>query len=219
MMPMSLDLDKSTFMTCCSKVICKGCDHSINLREAEESLRPSCPFCRTPIPSNDKADEMMMKRMEANDPVAIRHEGYFRYKRGDYRSAYRYLMKSAGLGEMDAHYRLSVLYHKGHGVEKDIGMEMYHLEEAAIGGHPAARYNLGCHEWKTNDNDERAVKHWIIAAKLGHDDSIKALLGAFRSGMIIKEILAAALRAHQAAVDATKSPQREEAEEVHQNLV
>jgi len=64
------------------------------------------------------------------------------------------------------------------------------------------------------------VKHFIIAANKGHDGSIiKALMGAFRSGMIIKEVLAASLRAHQANVDATKSLQRKAAEEFHRNSV
>ena len=52
-----------------------------------------------------------------------------------------------------------------------------------------------------------------IAATQGDDDSIKALMDEFRSGMVSKENLAAALRAHQAAVEETKSPQREAAEE------
>jgi TPR repeat protein len=52
--------------------------------------------------------------------------------------------------------------------------EIYHLEEAAIGGHPDARCNLACYEG-INERYERAVKHWIIAANHGHDDSIQAL--------------------------------------------
>ncbi len=63
-----------------------------------------------------------------------------------------------------------------------------------------------------NGNVERAVKHMIIAAGQGEDDSIKTLMGAFKWGFVSNEDLAAALRAHQAAVDETKSPQREAAE-------
>ena len=62
------------------------------------------------------------------------------------------------------------------------------------------------------DNTERAMKHFIIAASLGDDVSIKFQMKAFRSGLVSKDDLAAALRAHQAAVDATKSPHREVAE-------
>ena len=103
---------------------------------------------------------------------------------------------------------LSVMYREGKGVEKDVVKGIFHLEEAAIGGLPLARYELGAIEW--NDGDiERAVKHHIIAANLGLDESIKVLMGAFQKKLVSKEELASALRAHKAAVDATKSPERE----------
>ena len=57
------------------------------------------------------------------------------------------------------------------------------------------------------------MKHWIISAAQGYDTSIKALMIAFKKEYISKEDLATALRAHKAAVDATKSPQRKEAED------
>ena len=44
------------------------------------------------------------------------------------------------------------------------------------------------------------------------NESLRALKECFKRGMVSKEDFAAALRAHQAAVDATKSPQREAAE-------
>ena len=100
------------------------------------------------------------------------------------------------------------MYHLGEGVEKDEKKKFYHLEEAAIGGHPKARHNLGYLEWK-NGRLERAAKHWIIAAKLGDDDSLNALKLGYKEGKVNKEDFAAALRGHQSAVDATKSPQRE----------
>ncbi|KAL7531646.1 hypothetical protein ACHAXR_004147, partial [Thalassiosira sp. AJA248-18] len=61
---------------------------------------------------------------------------------------------------------------------------------------------------------ERSVRHHIIAANLGHDGSMKQLKEVFTRGYVSKEDLASALRAHKAAVDATKSPQRDAAEEV-----
>ena len=48
------------------------------------------------------------------------------------------------------------------------------------------------------DNTERAMKHFIIAAKLGDDDSMEMLMIAFKSGLVSKDDLASALRAHQA---------------------
>ncbi|KAK1733667.1 Sel1-like repeat family protein [Skeletonema marinoi] len=204
------------------KVICDGCFHANYMREFEERLENRCPFCRKDLPKTyEECDKQKMKRVEANDPVAMYEVGFNLFKKGNYSSAFGYWMKAAELGDAAAHYRLSCMYHNGDGVEKDGEKEMivekdcekevHHLEEAAIGGHPRARHNLGFHEYD-NGNIERAVKHWIIAAAQGHDGSIKALMYEFRRGFVSKDDLAAALRAHQAAVDATKSPQREAAE-------
>ena len=211
---MPLDTDKYIMAECCSKIICKGCDYANQRRELEERLGRKCEFCREPTPDTEgEGDKQRMKRVEANDPVALCQEGLLQdiEGEGDYGTAFNYYSKAAELGDVAAHYQLATLYHNGYGVEKDRGKEIHHLEEAAIGGHPSARYNLGCDEWN-NDNAERAVKHWIIAATQGYDDSIKALMNEFRSGIVSKEDLAAALRAHQIAVDSTKSPHREVAE-------
>ncbi len=83
---------------------------------------------------------------------------------------------------------------------------------STIGGHPIARHHLGCHEGRSS-NVDRGVKHWIIAATQGDDDSMKVLMDAFKRGFFNKEELAATPRAHHAAVDAPKCPQREAAEE------
>jgi len=132
------------------------------------------------------------------------------YNEGDYSTAFEYFTKAAELGDVEAHYNLSFMYQRGKGVEKDEKKASYHLVEAAIAGHPDARYNLGCYE-EENSRFDRAVKHFIIAANLGDDDSIQALKGCYKYGDISKEDFAAALRAQHAAVDATKSPQREAA--------
>eukprot|EP00985_Skeletonema_marinoi_P010712 scaffold5030_cov128-Skeletonema_marinoi.AAC.6 len=71
-LPMPLDPAKSIIMPCCSKVICEGCTHANMLREIEGKLEHKCLFCREPIQAKDKTDEMMMKRIEANDPEAMR---------------------------------------------------------------------------------------------------------------------------------------------------
>eukprot|EP00984_Skeletonema_dohrnii_P026121 scaffold15418_cov75-Skeletonema_dohrnii-CCMP3373.AAC.3 len=215
-LPLSLVLEKSTMMTCCSKVICNGCNYANKIREIEGKLHPKCPFCRKPTVETYEGDKQRMKRIEVNDQAAMCAEGVVQYQKGDHNKAFEYYTKAAQLGDVQAHYHLSILYDDGHGVEKDRGREIHHLEEAAIGGHPYARYNLGVHEW-INGNNERAVKHWIIAANLGDDDSIKPLIDYFKEGFVSKDDLAAALRAHQAAVDATKSPQRDAAEEYYRS--
>ena len=175
-------------------------------------LVQSCPFCREPAPITDEEwDEQVMKRAEANDPVAMSREGGKQLKKGDYHSAFEYWEKAAELGDALAHVCLARLYRLGRGVEKDRAKETYHLEKAAIAGHPSARHDLGAHEYN-DGNVERAVKHWVIAATQGEDKSIKTLMIAFKAGLVSKDELAAALRAHKAAADATKSPQREAVE-------
>ena len=153
---------------------------------------------------------MERKRVEVNDPVALRQMGTRRYHEGDYSGAFECWAKAAELGDVGAHYELSIAYDEGHGAEKDKKKQTHHLEEAAIGGHACARNNLGYLEWN-NGRRERAVKHWVIAAKLGYDRSLEKVKRGYTAGIVSKEEFAAALRAHQAAVDATKSPQRETA--------
>ncbi len=210
-LPLPIDVKKSTFMSCCSKVICNGCTHANRIREMEQGLEHKCPFCREPLPKSDEeAEKMNTKRVKANDPVTLREAGKRRKHKGDYEGAFAYFTKAAGLEDMEAHFQLSALYHKGEGVEKDEEKYLLHSETAAIGGHPIARYNLACVESR-NEMYDRAKKHHMIAANLGYDDALKRLREGFQIGIVKKEDFEAALRGHQAAVDATKSAQREEA--------
>jgi len=200
-------------MSCCSKVICGGCAYANQMRQREAKLEDICPFCRHPSPDTDAdVNRNRMKRIEANDPAAICMMGFILSDEGYYQGAFDHFTKAAELvNSADAHYKLSLLYYEGKGVEKDTKKKVYHLEQAAIGGHLDARFNLGVIE-KDEGRLESAIKHWIIAAKLGYDRAVEALKVCFRKGSMSKDVFDEALRAHQAAVDATKSPQRDEAE-------
>mmetsp|Transcript_16344 Transcript_16344/g.23172 ORF Transcript_16344/g.23172 Transcript_16344/m.23172 type:complete len:173 (+) Transcript_16344:586-1104(+) len=125
----------------------------------------------------------------------------------------KYWTMAAELGDMEAHYQLSVMYGLGHGVDVDKKKRIHHLEEAAIGGHHEARNSLGKEEWN-NGQFERAMKHTIIAAKLGNDESVNNLRMGYEKDVLSEEDFAEALRAHRVAVDAMKSPQRDAAERV-----
>ena len=151
-----------------------------------------------------------MKRVAANDPVALSEFGVSLFHDENYDGAFKYWTQAAELGDVEAHYNVSIAYQEGAGVENDEEKEVYHLEEAAIGGHPSARYKLARYECEKHRFD-RTAKHLIIAANLGHDESIQMLKEFYKHGLVSKEDFAMALRGHQAAVDATKSPQREEA--------
>ena len=213
-LPLPIDHNKSSFYTCCGKAICDGCAHADDTRQWEENRQQltSCPFCRHIIPETDEeSNKNIAKRAKANDPGALTQMGKIRCDEGDFDAAYEYFTKAAELGDANAHYNLSIMYREGEGVEKDEKKQVYHFEEAAVRGHPDARHFLGRYE-VMNGRSDRAVKHFIIAANLGYNNSIKALKECYKHKVISKDCFAAALRAHHAAVKATKSPQRDAAE-------
>ena len=198
-------------MPCCCKFICHGCQYANLLREMTGKLQQKCVFCRCPTQlSKEEQLRYIQKRVEANDPVAMCYMGLVYRNEGDYKKAFGYWTEAVELGDMDAHYNLSLMYSHGEGVEKDDKKELYHLEEAAIGGHVLARHNIGFFE-ESKRRPFRAIRHYIIAAKMGYDDSLGVLKEFAEEGMVSKEDLTSAIRGHQAAVDATKSPQRETA--------
>jgi hypothetical protein len=210
-LPLPLDYTKRLINPCCCKRICRGCSHANQEREIEQGLEQRCPYCREPIPkTQEEGNQVLMKRVKVNDPVALLQMGVNCFNEGNSEGAVQYWTKAAKLGEMDAHFNLSVMHHVGDCVGKDLKKEMHHLEEAAISGHHIARFDLGNHEGR-NGRIDRAMKHYIIAARLGHDDALNKVKKGFQREVVSKEDYEAALRGHQAAVDATKSEQREEA--------
>ena len=211
-LPLSLDKTKSSLTSCCCKLICNGCNYANQKREFELKLERKCPFCRTPtIKTEEESKINFMKRVEANDPIAMVQIGQTHGIEGEYGKSFEYWTKAAELGNMEAHYCLSRLYAFGEGVEKDEKKRVYHMEEAAIGGHVEARFYLGIFEGN-DERYDRSTKHWIIAANMGHIKSLECLKKNYANGYVAKEDFALALRAHHASVKATKSPLREEAE-------
>ncbi len=215
-LPLSLDILKSTMMSCCCKLICMGCDYANTRREIEQGLEHRCAFCREPVPKpHEKHEKRLMERIKKNDPVAMVQMGKtLLLEEGDHEKAAEYFTKAAELGDVDAHFCLGLMHGDGNGVEKDTKKAVYHWEQAAIGGHHGARGNLAFHE-KNNGRLERAAKHWIIAANLGCDTSLKIIKDLFVDGIVSKDDYAAALRGYQSAVNETKSSEREEGEEFY----
>ena len=220
-LPMPFKRDHAYLMPCCTNMICGGCFLANKKRERDDwekrnrigLLKYSCPFCRQPIPVTEAEFQanLVKRANEANDPAALREVGLrLGYSKGDYATAFHYWTKAAEMGDIEAHHFLSGLYRNGEGVTRNLNKFIYHSEEATIGGHPTARYTLGAFEWECGSK-ERAVKHWIIAANLGEDDSMKELKKGYKEGLVSKDEYTATLRAYQTAVDAMKSPQREAA--------
>ena len=213
-LPLSIDLKKSILMSCCCKILCKGCNYANQMRELEEGLEQRCAFCREPAAEMDDEEffeKNIMERVKKNDAVAMTQMGKTHLEDGDYEKAVEYFTKAAKLGDANAHCCLGDLYRNGNGVEKDEKKAIFHFEQAAIGGHPFARGNLAEHELR-NGRPDRAVKHVIIGANLGCNNNLKFVKDLFVEGITSKEDYAAALHGYQTAVNETKNAEREEGE-------
>lgn len=217
LLPLSNDFEKSSMQSCCYKLICNGCAYASLLHGEDGSLEDVCAFCRQPYPeSEEEIWKNVMSRIEANDPVAMRQMGVKCHSEGDFRGAIEYWRKAIKLGDSEAHFQLAASYLEGKGVGRDLKKAVYHWEEAAIGGNTMARWMLGT-QAMVRGMTQRAVKHFTIGAKLGCDKSLTDLKQAYAKGFVEKDDFAVALRLHHAAVDATKSPQRDAADAADQN--
>lgn len=229
-LPIPLDCSKSTLMACCSKTICYGCIfenvYHEGLEEPPDGQR--CLLCRQPPPSTDEEMEKYEKeRLEANDPIALCRKGKALYFGGDCKAALEYYTLAAGQGHAEAHFALSTIYReqmwkaseeKDHEKGKIACKKMiHHQEEAAMGGHPTARYNHGCDEWNRGRYG-RAVRHWTIVAFQGHDGGVERLKAACEEGAVRKMDVDVAVCGYKAAIDATKSAQRDKADETLKRL-
>ena len=209
-----LPMDKnSVFEVCCMKLICKGCSLAANKRGMF-----NCAFCRTPLPdtAND-ADALVMiqARAEKNDPVAVHHLGV-RYYHGqlglqkDMRRAVELWTEAAELGSVEALHSLGLTYYRGEGVEQDDVKAVEFYKKAAMQGHVESRHKLGNHEGRKGNHD-RAVRHFLISAKMGHKDSVETIKKLFMVGIATKEQYAQALKRYQDAVEGMKSHDRDDA--------
>ena len=201
------------YKSCCGKTICSGCIHAVVKRDGGVGL---CPFCRTPAPTTDEEMiEQYKKRVEVDDAEAIYNLGcchvdidYGLAQNVD--KALELWHKAGILGYADAYYSIGVAYRNGNGVGRDEKKANYYYELAAMGGHVAARYNLGNAEGRKGNHD-RAVKHHMIAAVCGYTRSLEVIKQMFFKGYATKDDYAKALCVYQAYLLEIKSPQRDQA--------
>ncbi|EJK61586.1 hypothetical protein THAOC_17901 [Thalassiosira oceanica] len=208
--PLSIE-DHSVFAVCCMKRVCDGCNWAAQKRGMFD-----CAFCRTPIPAND-ADTLAMiqARVAKKDPEAIYYLGmkYFHGELGlqkDRKKAVELLTEAAELGSVEVLFSLGNAYRLGEGVQKDMAKAVELYEKAAMQGHVESRNNLGCVEAEKGNND-RALRHLLISAKMGDNNSVETIKTAFTAGLATKEQYAEALKGYQYAVDEMKSHDRDEA--------
>ena len=186
-LPIPLQMGQhSVFSTCCLKRICNGCNIA-----AQKRGMVDCAFCRTPIPDND-ADKLALvqARVAKKDPDAIDFLGtkYFFGQLGlqkDVRRAFELWTEAAELGSIEALFNLGIAYYHGEGVQEDETKAAEFYKKAAVLGHVDSRNNLGDYElWK--GNHDRAARHLLISAKMGHKTSVEAIKRMFTVGNATK---------------------------------
>ena len=202
----------SKYRSCCGKRICSGCIHAVEIRDGGVGL---CPFCRSPTPTAKEMIEQTKKRMELGDTQAIYNLGCL-YSDGlhglpqDRDKALELWHQAAELGSATSYFSIAASYINGNGAERDVKKAHYYWELAAMGGHLDAMHNLGVFEMRSG-NIDRAVKHYMIAAGCGDNDSLEKIKQMFMNGHVMKDDYAKALQVHQANLVEIKSSQRDEA--------
>jgi len=203
-------------MNCCGKVICRGCTHAFQSRVTKEKDH-KCPFCRTPTPTSyEEIIKRYEKRAAIDDKRAIYNMGVF-YSKGLYglpqnrAKAVKLWHRAGDLGCAEALNNLGNSYKIGYGnVERDETRTRHYYELSAMMGDAGARYNLGVLEGQAC-NEERAVKHLMIAVKDGNSASLAIIKEMYKGGFATKDDYAKALRSYQAYLDEIRSDQRDEA--------
>ena len=244
-LPLPFDDGQVTFESCCGKDICNGCIIAMYerdilvmvLREGDDSL---CAFCRTPgAKSYEEEVARAKKLMEKGNADAYYMLANY-YDCGtmgmpqDRTKANELYLKAGELGCAEAYFNLGYSYNYGEGVEIDKKKAKYFYELAAIRGDLSARHNLGVLEKQTG-NLHRAMKHFILAARAGHEGSLNAVKEGFMhcvlvakaghkeslavkkgfmAGIVTKDDYASTLRAYQTRQDETKSDARDRAIEL-----
>ena len=209
-LPIGLPVGKHTKVyLCCMKKVCNGC-------VLADGAKLRCPFCRTPVPSDDASNlAMARKRADKGDADALCFLGneYFIAGRGLTKNVPRAIQlwtEAAELGSLDAHFALGHVYCHGDVVEEDKPRGIPHWQQAAMKGNAHSRHNLGCFEF-LEGNPEVAVQHLMISAKMGYEETLNCIKKMFMKGHATNSQYAEALRGYQDAVEEMKSPHREEA--------
>lgn len=201
------------YQPCCGKHFCGGCVMAMEEEMDKGTMKRKCAFCRVRIASSKKEFVTRLKdRMRLYDAGAFYMLGQaYRYGDNgvskDTKKALELWKQAAQFGSIIAQFRVGLAYDEGEGDEKDMTKAKHHYTLAAIGGHETARDYLGVIEAK-HGNMDRAMKHYMIAAKAGFDKSLKEVGEGFKDGCVTKDDYANTLRAYQITVNDMKSVQR-----------
>jgi TPR repeat protein len=160
---------------------------------------------------------MLEKRVDSNDVDAIYqfarlyldgHEVLGITKDTD--KAVEFFHRAAELGSVKAYSYLGLSHVRGGCVSKDDAKAKQYFEKAAMAGDADSRFNLGVMEFNA-DNFDRAIKHWLIAARCGKLDAVNAMKEAMTLGTATRDDYAQALQGYQHYVNDVRSEQRDRA--------
>ena len=101
-------------------------------------------------------------------------------------------------------------HYYGEGVAHDEAKDVHYWELGAVQGDVECRHSLAVAEY-SSEKDDRAVRHFLIAAKMGNKEWLDFIRKMCADGLVTKSQYAEALRGYQDAVEEMKSPQREKA--------
>ena len=214
MLTLPLEGLKTSFKSCCGKTICNGCIYTMHMSEGKYL----CPFCREPnATAANEHIERTKKLMDKGNAEAFNYfsaccvQGRNGMPR-DFQKANELWLKAGELGCAVAYHNLGISHERGIGVDTDLEKAKHYHELAAIGGHVNARFHLGSSELRAG-NVERAMKHFILAARAGHEKSLEVVKFGFTNEFecITKDAYADILRTCQKRRDEMKSDMREKA--------
>ena len=205
------------YKLCCGKTICSGCIHA-PLYDDQGNIvdNEKCAFCRTVAPkSTEELIERYEKRIEYSDAHAMCNMGCD-YRDGtcgfpqDYKKALELWHRSAELGYARAYNNIGSAYDNGLGVEVDKKKATYYCELGAMMGSVYARHNLGIRE-DNEGNMDRALRHYMIAVRNGHNESLKEIKDLYKKGHATKDDYMKGLQSYQTYLGEIKSDQRDKA--------
>jgi len=198
------------------KTVCKGCcvmSWKQGLDNASNAGQ-FCPFCRAPPPGSDNESlRLIRKRVDARDPEAIRYLGdqYEHGHNGLEKSATRAIelwSEAAELGLTIALTKMGMAHYHGQGVVQDKAKGVRCWESAAMQGHAPSRHCLGIVEIE-NGKFDRAIRHYLISAKMGQKESLDEIKEMFTEGHATKDQYLEGLKGYQDAVEEMKSTGRD----------
>jgi len=215
LIPLPFDEGETTFMSCCGKTICHGCNYKrelMTLNEIERTRTPiyeqKCAFCRQKTKNSIKELKKLMKK---NVPCAyMMMAGLYKSGEGVIQSDTKCLemrIRAAELGYARAFGLIGIAYHEGIVVEENMSKAFEYCEIAAKKG------SVFIHLFMANYAIDTQVctKHLKVAACAGDQNSMDGLMKYYKDKSISKEELAQTLRAFQASSGEMKSKDRDDA--------